>query len=404
MTTTTNKGYTVPTVGGDFGTWGTELNGDLGIIDNNLGGVVSVNAAGNSNITASAAQAQNLVTILTGVLTGNIQYILPATGGMYIIQNSTTGAFTVTIASSGGGSTVVLPQATILTFVCDATNIALANQGFLQTGAAGSLASLTTTGNITAAGTVQGTTITATTALVSSALNGSGGSLSVTSTNINFVATNFSLNSAPIATQAYAAAGDTAVLASVSANFLALSGGTVTFVNTNGGNAASGSGWGFENSGGLGTYGITGATIGIVAGGSGILSGFGFFVQSDVRLKFDIETIEGVVAIEWLDRSRPVSFMKRPTWDAPDEAAIPEAGFIAQEQIRAGAERYVSFTDCEGMPELREEDGLVSMAGKAMSLPDGYQIAFLTAALKYERGQRLGLMARIEALESGYVK
>src|SRR6478735_11918892 len=106
MALTPAKGYTLPTVGADFGTWGTTLNSDFSIIDSNLGGVVSVSVAGNSNVTASASQAQNLVTILPGALTGNIQYILPATGGMYIIQNSTTGSFTLSIASSGGGSVV----------------------------------------------------------------------------------------------------------------------------------------------------------------------------------------------------------------------------------------------------------------------------------------------------------
>ena len=41
MTTTPNKGLTLPNVNGDFGVWGGELNGDLSILDANLGGLTA---------------------------------------------------------------------------------------------------------------------------------------------------------------------------------------------------------------------------------------------------------------------------------------------------------------------------------------------------------------------------
>ena len=45
-TTTPNKGYILPTVAGDAGIWGTELNNSvISIIDTNLGGVQAINAA-----------------------------------------------------------------------------------------------------------------------------------------------------------------------------------------------------------------------------------------------------------------------------------------------------------------------------------------------------------------------
>lgn len=108
MSSTTNKGYALPTVGADFNSWGAKLNGDLGIIDDNLGGLAAVNVAGNSNITASASAAKCLVQRLSGLLTGNISYLMPALGSLYIIDNQTTGAFTVTVKTVAGGSTGVL--------------------------------------------------------------------------------------------------------------------------------------------------------------------------------------------------------------------------------------------------------------------------------------------------------
>ena len=124
MTTTTNKGYTIPTVNGDANVWGTELNGDLSIIDNNMGGAVSISVAGNTNVTASAAQAQNLTHQLTGALTGSISYILPATGGFYNVSNGTSGAYSLTVITSAGGSTgIVVPQGASMFLVSDGTNI-----------------------------------------------------------------------------------------------------------------------------------------------------------------------------------------------------------------------------------------------------------------------------------------
>jgi hypothetical protein len=123
MTTTTNKGYTKPAVGADSGVWGTELNADWDILDSNLGGLNSKSVAGNSNVVATAAEARSLTQRLTGVLTGNIVYSLPvAQGGVWVIDNQTTGAFTVT-ANTSGGTGIVVPQGTAMLVYSDATNM-----------------------------------------------------------------------------------------------------------------------------------------------------------------------------------------------------------------------------------------------------------------------------------------
>ena len=112
---TPNRGYSLPTVAGDSNQWGVFLNQGTSIMDNNMGGQAFVNVAGAADVTATAANAQNLVQSLTGVLTGNISYLLPNVGSFYIINNATTGAFTLTIKTTAGGSNgVIVPQDTQL--------------------------------------------------------------------------------------------------------------------------------------------------------------------------------------------------------------------------------------------------------------------------------------------------
>ena len=112
---TPNRGYSLPTVAGDLNQWGVFLNQGTSIMDNNMGGQAFVNVAGAADVTATAANAQNLVQSLTGVLTGDISYRLPNVGSFYIINNATTGAYTLTIKTTAGGSNgVIVPQGTQL--------------------------------------------------------------------------------------------------------------------------------------------------------------------------------------------------------------------------------------------------------------------------------------------------
>lgn len=122
MTTTTNKGYTVPTVGADFGVWGTELNGNLGIQDNNLGGVATVSVAGNSDVIANASQAQCMLQNLTGVLTGSINYILPNAGSYYAVANNTTGNFNLFVKTLSGTG-IFVPQGSSVWVYSNSTDI-----------------------------------------------------------------------------------------------------------------------------------------------------------------------------------------------------------------------------------------------------------------------------------------
>lgn len=120
--TSANKGYSLMSTGTNRGQWGIGLNNNFGIIDNNLGGYHTVNVGGSSNVVVSASDAQNIYHKLTGTLTGNIQYVLPDAGGIFIIDNETSGAFTVTVDNMLGGTGVVVAQGAVNIVYSDATN------------------------------------------------------------------------------------------------------------------------------------------------------------------------------------------------------------------------------------------------------------------------------------------
>jgi hypothetical protein len=130
-TFTPNKGYTIPTVNADLNIWGTENNNSWSLLDQNMGGTSTITLTG-GNVIATSAQAGALIQNLTGTLTSAATYILPALGGFYMVENNTTGAFSVTIASSGGGKTFVITQGSVAWLVCDGTNIIPGNPDFLS--------------------------------------------------------------------------------------------------------------------------------------------------------------------------------------------------------------------------------------------------------------------------------
>lgn len=109
---TPNKGYNNQTTGTNASTWGIVLNSNFSTIDSNLGGTLTLSVAGSSNVTLSLAQAENLIYNFTGVLTGNINVIFPAAGGLYFINNQTTGAFTLTVQSGSSINGFLIPQGT----------------------------------------------------------------------------------------------------------------------------------------------------------------------------------------------------------------------------------------------------------------------------------------------------
>ena len=113
--TYTPLGIEIMATGENAGTWGTKTNANLSLVEQLTGGYLEVSIAGGIQTTpldvddgALTGKAQNRIIKLTGAITGNQTVTLPVLmENFYIIQNATTGAYTVELkAVSGSGATV----------------------------------------------------------------------------------------------------------------------------------------------------------------------------------------------------------------------------------------------------------------------------------------------------------
>ena len=83
------------------------LNAGVDDLDASLSGILTLSVAGSANVTLTRTQALRRVMKFTGVLTGNITIFMPVSLGTArdpLIWNATTGAFTLTIKTTTGGS------------------------------------------------------------------------------------------------------------------------------------------------------------------------------------------------------------------------------------------------------------------------------------------------------------
>ena len=121
-TYTTRLNLEKPGTGEQDGTWGGTLNTNYDSLDVVIGGYLSKSVAGASDVTLTSGEYANPVIECTGTLTGNINLIVPALERPYDIMNSTSGAFTLTVKTSGGTG-VSVPQGGSARVVCDGTNV-----------------------------------------------------------------------------------------------------------------------------------------------------------------------------------------------------------------------------------------------------------------------------------------
>lgn len=125
-TYTTNLSLNLQATGDNPNAWGTILNSQVfTIVDQALGSKLSLSVAGNSNVTLSTSQSQNLAFNFTGALTGNINVVFPTSAGrLILVTNGTSGSFTLGVQPSGG-TAILIPQGTSMLVQIDgATNIA----------------------------------------------------------------------------------------------------------------------------------------------------------------------------------------------------------------------------------------------------------------------------------------
>ena len=110
--TSTNLKLTVQATGENSGTWGQFTNTNLLILEQAIGGydAVGLNATTGATLTFSngvLSNGKNQVLKLTGTITSNVSVVIPdSIEKTYLIENATTGGFTVTFkTTSGTGAT-----------------------------------------------------------------------------------------------------------------------------------------------------------------------------------------------------------------------------------------------------------------------------------------------------------
>ncbi len=126
-TYTPNKNLEKPGYNDYIDDWNTPVNADWDIIDKAFGGTHTVSLT-NVNVTLNQTQCQNVRILLTGTLSGNVTVNFPASvSGFWIVDNTTTGAFTVTLSSAGAGPYSVTAVQNANTFIfSDGTSVYLA--------------------------------------------------------------------------------------------------------------------------------------------------------------------------------------------------------------------------------------------------------------------------------------
>ena len=173
-TTSANLKLTVQQTGENSGTWGQITNTNLLILEQAIGGYQSIGITSAATLTFSngaLSNGKNQVIKLTGNITGNKDVVVPDSGSgtapkkIYIVENATTGAHTVTFkTTSGTGVTWSATDKGKKILYSDGTNIeeGVTSTGSLITGdittnAIFANGSINTSSTVTAAGTISNT-------------------------------------------------------------------------------------------------------------------------------------------------------------------------------------------------------------------------------------------------------
>ena len=162
--TSANLKLTVQATGENSGTWGQITNTNLLILEQAIGGydAVGLNATTGATLTFSngvLSNGKNQILRLTGTITSNVDVVIPdSIEKTYMVENATTGVFTVTFkTTSGSGATWSTTDKGYKILYSDGTNIVdiTADLGDITAGAINSgdiTSGDITSGDITATG------------------------------------------------------------------------------------------------------------------------------------------------------------------------------------------------------------------------------------------------------------
>ena len=124
-TQSTNLLLTIQTVGGNSNTWGVLANANFEEIDDKLGDVTSISTSGgNTNLTTSQEIVNAIV--VSGSLSSNAVINFSGRGGTWVVENDTTGDYSLTCKVTGQTG-VTVAQGSAAVVYCNGTDIALGN-------------------------------------------------------------------------------------------------------------------------------------------------------------------------------------------------------------------------------------------------------------------------------------
>lgn len=120
---TTNKGLEQPAYAS--AAWDVPMNANSGYLDAALGSKTALSSV-TGTVVLTLAQYRNAFFGISGTLTGNLSYSIPAgVGGQWTYDTTglVLGSYTARIISGGGGTTVTLAANTTGIVFCDGTNV-----------------------------------------------------------------------------------------------------------------------------------------------------------------------------------------------------------------------------------------------------------------------------------------
>jgi hypothetical protein len=178
--------------GEQSGVWGSTTNTNWSLIEQAVAGVTSITMA-NSNYTLSSLngvsdEARNMVLVVGGTNSAVYQVVAPLVKKFYIVSNSTSGGYAITIGAATG-SIVSVPNGVVGQVYCDGVNFYSA-----QTGSAGNFY---VNGTLTAGGIADTGALSTATLTVSGASTFTGTATHNGATIFNGTATHNSTTTVP---------------------------------------------------------------------------------------------------------------------------------------------------------------------------------------------------------------
>lgn len=164
-TQTPNILLTNQTEGANLNTWGTIADSNFEEIDDKFGDVTSISTTGGTTTLTDAQEIVNAIRV-SGTLVSNVTIVFSGRGGSWIVENNTTGSYSVTCKVTGQTG-VAIEQGGAALVYCNGTDIDYGNPPSSTTaevtvasgtttdilGAASEYVAISGTGTITSLGT-----------------------------------------------------------------------------------------------------------------------------------------------------------------------------------------------------------------------------------------------------------